>query len=55
MNIKVGPVVASIVTIVTFLVSSCSLSAGVDVESNNALSADATVEINGGHIHYLGE
>jgi hypothetical protein len=42
MNIKVRPVVAS-------------LGAALDVESNNALSADATVEINGGHIHYLGE
>jgi hypothetical protein len=55
MNVKVRPVVASIATIVIFLVSSCSLSAAIDVESNNALSADTTVEINGGHIHYLGE
>ena len=56
MNMKVGPSVASMLTFVTLLVWGCSLASAVsDVDLKKVLSADAAVEINGGHIHYLGE
>ena len=56
MKSKVGRAVASILAIVTILVWGFSPAASAsDVEFKKALSADAAVEINAGHIHYLGE
>lgn len=56
MKSKVGRAVASILAIVTASLWDFSTAASAsDVEFKKALSADAAVEINRGHIHYLGE